>query len=182
MAKTNTSLEKKIQQTSQKAADWLLHSGIQSLDRRPPQNRGGFYAWYDVKTNTYPFIYAEITGYLTTLMLFLHQQNKNELCLKRANSAGDWIMDKHKKHLLIPCLFPVTQTLHHFKENWAYAFDNGILVNTLVNLYRYTKKKIYLTTAKTMANWMIKNLQRNDGAFFFAYNLVTREKLIDEER
>ncbi|MDO8527025.1 MAG: glycoside hydrolase family 76 protein [Deltaproteobacteria bacterium] len=173
-------MQKQIDHTLQTAIDWLITSGIQNCDPHSG-HQGGFNAWYKIETDSYPFIYAEITGYLTTLLLFLYRETGNKICLERAKKSGEWLLKKLEEHPVIPCLFPVTQTLYDLKKDWAYAFDNGILINTLVNLYRCTGNKRYLNKAKMLADWMMANLQRNDGGFFFAYNIVTKEKLFDQE-
>ena len=43
------------------------------------------------------------------------------------------------------------------KENYIYAFDNGVIINGLVNLYNKTKIKKYLYAAEKSADFLILN-------------------------
>ena len=43
------------------------------------------------------------------------------------------------------------------KENYIYSFDNGVIINGLINLYNITKIKKYLYAAEKSANFLISN-------------------------
>ncbi|OGD63330.1 hypothetical protein A2160_02490 [Candidatus Beckwithbacteria bacterium RBG_13_42_9] len=170
-----------IEKSRQLAINWLLNSGIQNFDPKD-EHLGGFNAWYDEKNDYYPFIYAEITGYLVNLHLFLYDQTKEKKYLERAILAGDWILRNQSYHSVIQCLFSVHQTIFNHKANYAYAFDNGIIINSLTNLYQISKDEKYLEAAKDVATWLINNLQKNNGSFYYAYDILKNRFYEDEER
>ena len=46
------------------------------------------------------------------------------------------------------------QSPNIFKQNQIYSFDNGVILNGLVSLYKITKKKIYFKSALKYADWL----------------------------
>ena len=72
-----------------KAAKWVLESGIQNLDKDQKTN-GGFNGWFDVSSKSYPFIYSEITGYGMSSMVYLKKIYRSDIFLSRAIEAARW--------------------------------------------------------------------------------------------
>jgi len=162
-----------ITTAAEKAISWLINSGIQNLDKDKKDLFGSFNAWYEEDTGIYPFVYSENTGYMLTMMCYLWDRTKNGEFLKRARFAGDWLLDTtHESNGGFRCLYPLNPSQFDFKKEQLYAFDNGIILNGLANLYRATKEERYLVSAVTVADWLVYSSQKPSGAFFPIYQLA----------
>ena len=140
---------------------WILKSGIQSNSIK---NKGGYYAWINSRTKNYSYIYSEITGYLITYNCFIYSQIKNRTNLRAAELAADWLINKSQKPFGgFKCFELVDKNLSIVdKSNFSYSFDNGVILNGLINLYKIKKKKKYLNSAIKCADWIIK-CSNSDG-------------------
>ena len=134
---------------------WILKSGIQINSIK---NRGGYYAWINTRTKNYSYIYSEITGYLLTYNCFIYSQIKNKTNLKAAEKAADWLISRSQKPFGgFKCFELIDKNLNIVdKSNYSYSFDNGVILNGLINLYKIKKKKKYLNSAVKCANWIVK--------------------------
>lgn len=157
---------------------WLLHSGIQNLNGKDDTN-GAFNAWYDLKLNSYPYVYSEITGYGITTLLYLNSIEKNPLLIDRAVKAADWLIN----HALLDSGGVLTRKYsspkpegddYFFESGLVFAFDSGMVLFALANLFKETRKEKYLKAAKKIADFLL-TLQREDGLFEPIYNTKTGE-------
>jgi hypothetical protein len=160
-------LETAFEACQEHAAAWLLRSGIQvvSSDRDAD---GGFAAWYDVETGSYPYVYAEISGYLVTAMSWLYQRHSDAAYLASARRAADWLLNSQIYHAAsggFRCLYPLAPSRFDYKRNWVYAFDCGVILNGLVSLYRVSGEERYLAAGIRVADWLMHTCQRPDGSF-----------------
>ena len=73
------------------------------------------------------------------------------------------------------CLVPLAPSRFDYKRDLIYAFDCGVILSGLVNAYRATGAPKYLAAAVTVADWMLRELQDERGAFKPAYNAATGE-------
>ena len=162
-----------IDPSVEKAVNWLINSGIQNIDKTREELYGSFNAWYEQDTGDYPFVYSENTGYMLTMMCYLWDRTKNEEFLKRARLAGDWLLNViHEPNGGFRCIYPLKPSRFDFKKDQMYAFDNGIVLNGLVNLYRVTKEERYLVSAVAVADYLVYYFQKPSGAFFPVYQIA----------
>ena len=163
----------KVDSSVKDAVNWLVNSGIQNMDAGKRDIYGSFNAWYEQDTGIYPFVYSENTGYMLTMMCYLWDRYGKEEYLKRGKLAGDWLLNMvHESNGGFRCLYPLNPSRFDFKKEQMYAFDNGIILNGLVNLYRATKEEKYLVAAVTVADWLVYSAQKPSGAFYPIYQLV----------
>ncbi|MFW5891517.1 MAG: hypothetical protein ACOCUI_04785 [bacterium] len=134
------------------AINWLLNSGIQNLTGK---YIGGINSWYDIEKRGFPFIYSEITGYSITFLLYLFNQTNKQIYLDRAMVAYNYLIKhaKEKKYKLFYCrfIYDEDQFLNHFC-----LFDNGIILNSFVNLYKVKNDKKILSAAIDLADSIIR--------------------------
>jgi hypothetical protein len=136
---------------------WLLESGVQTP-------HGGFAAWYDAEHQNYPYVYAEITGYLVTLLCQWHARTGEARFLAAARAAGDWLGTAADKRTGgFRCLVPLRPTEFDGKQDQVYAFDTGVIVNGLANLYRASGDDRHLAAAVRAADWLVDEALRADG-------------------
>ena len=155
----------------ERAIKWLMSSGIQNNSSEPAVH-GSFNGWYEQDTQIYPFAYSEITGYVVTLMCYLWERTKDERYLRSATMAGDWLLNAtHESSGVFRCIYPLRPSQFDFKKNQLYAFDNGVILNGLVNLYRASKQRKYLAPAVKAADWLVYRAQKPTGAFYPIYQL-----------
>lgn len=164
---------------------WLLYSGIQNVNKDEKIN-GGFNSWFDMEKKKYPFIYSEITGYGITTLLYLYRITKNKEFLNRAVLAAEWII----KVAMQECGAVKTRyyyensdanEIYSFDNQISYAFDNGTVLNGMINLYKINKNKRYLDAAVKMAEFLL-SMQKKDGLFYSTYDAKTGEKYNANEK
>ncbi len=156
--------------------NWLLNSGIQSMD--DDFTKGSMRIYYNFKTDSYAFAYSELTGYAITSFLYINEFEPDPLLIERAKLAADYIINLAEKNIygaIDDRFFYDSKTM----RPWLFSFDNGICLNGLVNLYRYTNEKKYLEIAEKIANWLINNMQKPDGSFHAAYD-YEKGKIIED--
>ncbi|MDC0153079.1 AGE family epimerase/isomerase [Candidatus Pelagibacter sp.] len=136
--------------------NWITNSGIQNK-RKKDKNYGGYYAWFDEKKRKYSYLYSEITGYLITFHCFIYSLNKSKKNLVAAEAAATWLINRAQFSFGgFKCFELINKNLNILdKSSLSYSFDNGVILNGLVNLYKITKKKKYLNSATRCADWII---------------------------
>jgi len=161
---------------------WLLYSGIRI---KTGSNQGAMYGWKDrSKTSqshsfssqsSYPFIYSEITGYAITCFSWLYSEFGYIDALSAAKDSANWVLkNKHNSsHLLVAGY----QTSHNFYQkgnmsNQIYAFDNGMIMIGLLNLYKITRDAILLSAAKQVTNALIERFF--DGSKNITYAVLDK--------
>jgi len=157
---------------------WLLKSGIQNAGG---PGKGGFNSWFDLARKDYSYIYSEITGYGITSLLYLSRYFGEEFYLDKAVSAYEWLATS----ALDDSGGVRTRDYYHDMENSGrysfdsgniYAFDNGMVLYGVVNLYKRTGDSRHLAFARTLADFLVKNMVKDDGSFYAVYNSLTGEK------
>lgn len=161
-----------------RARNWLLNSQIQDTDISSP-TYASFRAWYDTERENYSFAYSEVTGIAITAFLYLNQVGPDKVLIERAKSAADWLMESafDNQNGGFRCRY-------YCGENaffpWLCSFDVSLCLNGLVNLYRYTSDKRYLTKSQDVADWLVNFIQKEDGAFYAKYH-TGEERFIDSQ-
>ena len=152
------------------AERWLLQSGIQERQTGTPMH-GGMRAWYDQSKASFSFFYTEITGYAVTTLLYLHQLHPDPAYLERARDAAEWLLTRAREPQtgLLRCRFHAGGWEQH-----ACAFDNGMCMNGLVNMFRCTEERRYLAAALDLGAWLVDVMQATNGSFFVKYDVGTR--------
>ena len=139
------------------AVNWLINSGIQA-------ENGAFYAWYDCEKNEYSFLYPEITGYSISLLLQLYRLMNDEIFLRRAILAGEWLLEIQRKDGSFYCKFFDTTMEYKKYDSSRYTFDAAICVSGLVDLFNATFDVKFLRAAEKTGNWLVRH-QNQDGSF-----------------
>lgn len=152
-------------------ADWMTQSGIQA-------ENGGVYAWFDMQSGKYSYLYSEITGYAITAFLYMHKLYGSGEYLERAEKAARWITE----HALSKCGGVLTRQFVNehvvdestsFTNGNIYSFDTGMVLYGFAELYKATGKEAYLKHARTMADFLVDTMQNEDGSFAAIYNEET---------
>lgn len=142
------------------AVDWLIESGIQS-------ENGAFHSWYDCDENEYSFIYPETTGYSISLLLQLYHFMGNEIFLKRAISAGDWLLEIQREDGSFYSKYFDNTFGNKNCDTSLYTFDAAICASGLLDLFKATSHTKYLRASRKIGNWLIEH-QNSDGSFVAA--------------
>lgn len=116
-----------------KLVDWYLCS--------PIYKEGSYRAYYS--TFKKGLIYPEITAYAISLSCVLYKKREENRFLERAETCAKYMM-KVNQGGAVPC----------FSDNLLYAFDTGIFVSSMFDLYDLTKKQIYLDEAQKSLSWL----------------------------
>ena len=148
---------------------WLLNSGIQNTGK----DAGSINAWYDCDKNAYPCIYPETTGYAITSFLFINKQKPEAILLERAKLAAEWLIRRNALH--------ENNNNEKPESHMEYAFDNGMILAGLMNIYDTTKEKRYIKEAEKVAVTLLR-LQKPNGEFYAFYNKNTKELVDSEEK
>ena len=148
---------------ARRAAAWLMESGaqIQSADASID---GGFVSWYDAETQSYPYVYSEITGYALTMLTVMHRRTGEAKYLDRAVQAARWLMrTAHSGTGGFRCLVPLHTSRFDYKVDQIYTFDCGVILSGLVNVYRATQLPDVLAAAVRVADWLVGPAQKARG-------------------
>ena len=80
-----------------------------------------------------------------TTCVYLFKKTKKKEFIELALKSAKWLIKKAQhKNGGFRCLFIIDkQSPHSFKQDQIYAFDNGVILNGLVSLYKITKKNMY---------------------------------------
>lgn len=157
------------------AWDWLLHSGIQNQPSSPELD-GGVNAWFDLRTDSYPFIYSEITGYAVNAFLFYYAQTHEPAALQAAQKAAQWLIRNrdHETGLIRTRLNHAHFESSYF-DSWIFTFDQWIIVYSLSCLFEVTGNDLYLSAAISMADFLLDHTVNKDGSFAPVFNLKTKK-------
>jgi hypothetical protein len=149
---------------------WLLYSGIRITKGH---DRGAVYGWKNLAGTSstsssglsscpYPFIYSEITGYAVTFFSWVYSEIKTEESLEAAKLSADWIirnigLTSSSSSLLVAGRIKNSSfTDKGDLSNQIYAFDNGMIIIGLLNLYKLTKDSTVLSAAENMTKSLIQ--------------------------
>jgi hypothetical protein len=161
------------QATVDLATNWMLNSGAQ-VTGNDSQTNGGYVSWYEADTQSYPYVYSEISGYMLTMLTVLYHRYNDVRYLQSAMRTGDWFLaTAHEPTGGFRCLFPLRDTRFNYKFNQIYAFDCGVILSGLANLYRASGQAQYLTAATTVADWLVRDVQKPNTGFRPVYDIAT---------
>ena len=143
---------------------WLLYSGIR-ITSGP--DKGAVYGWKNLSRNsnlssyTYPFIYSEITGYAVTFFSWIYSELKTEESLEAAKLSAGWLIRNMDLSSSSSLLVAGHVKGDNFKDkgnlsNQIYAFDNGMIIIGLLNLYKITKDSTVLSAAENMTKSLLR--------------------------
>jgi uncharacterized protein YyaL (SSP411 family) len=119
--------------TLRRLVDWFISSPIFSGE--------AYLEYYSPTKNGLE--YPEITAYATSLSCLLYRDKKDSTFLERAKTCADY-MNKISQAGGIPCL----------RDNILYAFDTGVYISSLFDLYSLTDKESYLDEAERSLDWL----------------------------
>lgn len=127
----------------EKLVDWFLNSQI--------YNGEAYLAYYSAKREGPA--YPEITAYAISLSCILYQRKKNETFLERAETCAEYMI-KNNENGAVPC----------FTDGLLYPFDTGVFISSMFDLYKITKKEIYLREAEKSLKWLYSKADREQFA------------------
>jgi len=165
------------------AIKWITNSGIQNSN--PDMKRGGgFNSWYDMNSREYPSIFSEITGYGITTLLYLYKMTGNSMFLERAKEAGNWVL----RNALYECgavkikyFYSKTYDPHSFESGVTCAFDNGMILFGLTNLFKFSNQNKYLEASARIGDFLVEVAQQKNGLFLAVYDTKTG-KIMDSSK
>jgi uncharacterized protein YyaL (SSP411 family) len=141
---------------------WLLSSDIRI---HAGKNKGAVYGWKNLNPVSFPFIYSEITGYSITAFCWLYAKSASQAALEAAMQSASWIERNMHSYLLFARHLAANDPNN--LSNIFYAFDNGMIMIGLFNLYKITKRAETLFLAEEMAKSIIEH-------FFDGSKLIAR--------
>ncbi len=160
-------MEQSLNQSLEKALCWLSESGVRVSDPNIPAY-GGLLNGYDWKNKNYPYVYNEITGYGISAYVQFYRWFREEAFLNYAVQAADYLLKFQVKNESVFQFgaFPHSLSLKdNAVKNLYYAFDAGICIQGLMDLYLALGDRKYLRSAVDASRWLIR-MQRSDGSFF----------------
>lgn len=145
---------------------WLLTSGIQN-------DAGGVARSYRADTREYGSISPEMTGYYISALSKSAVDDEAAL-LEKASKSGRFLMEH---------AFDVSSELFPYElggadnssAQQAHFFDSGIVVRSLLHLWKATSEFGYRECAERCGTALQTRLSRVDGSFFPIYDMATGE-------
>lgn len=141
---------------------WLLSSGIQSEE-------GGFYAWQDMDDNSHSYLYSEITGYAITTMCFIYKLTKDEIFMRKARAAAQWILqDAIDPSGGVLTRKYVKNSVDHysFERGNVYSFDCAMVAFGMLKLYKATSDAAYLHCAEKIVGFLNNKMRKDSGLYY----------------
>src|ERR687884_1202796 len=138
--------------------EWLLRSGIRIKNGL---KKGAMYGWKNLNPPSYPFTYNEITGYAITSFLYKYSELGEPEALEAAKDSANWIVKNIRSSSSSYLLPAGSIETHNFNQkgdlsNQIYAFDNGMVIIGLLNLYKVINDTNLLKYAEKMAKSLIE--------------------------
>ena len=174
---------KTIDEALKHSINWLEKSGIQNSQNKKNQLSGSVNAWYDPKKKKYSFVYSEINGYFMTMMVFLYKRTGEKKYLDRGLEAAKWLISNAQENNGgFRCLFLIDKNSSHaHKKDQIYSFDNGVIINGLVSLYKETKKSFLIKSAEKCGNWIINYCIDNNSLVKPVYE-IEQNKFFESDK
>ncbi len=174
---------KTIDDALKHSINWLEKSGIQNSQNKKNRLSGSVNAWYDPQKKKYSFVYSEINGYFMTMMVFLYKRTGEEKYLDRGLEAAKWLISNaQEKNGGFRCLFLIDKNSSHaHKKDQIYSFDNGVIINGLVSLYKETKKSFLIKAAEKCGNWIINYCIDNNSLVKPVYE-IEQNKFFESDK
>ncbi len=165
-----TPLKAKETQTVTEPVDrafrWLRDSGIQ-IRSDQPSKEGGVASWYDLDRKSYPFIYAEITGYAVNAFLFQYRSTGDGTYKASAIRAGDWLLNNRCPLTgLVQTRYWLDDSKAPYFDQCFFMFDQWIIVYGLACLAEVTREARFLNGAVSIAKFLLGKTVREDGFFY----------------
>lgn len=153
-------------------ANWLKKNGKNSREHGDgtygPLNGG-----YDAAKKRYEPVYHEINGYAISCFLHLYRHTNDKPWLSHAIAIGDYLIStqNRKNGEVAASAFSHSLLPSNLKQlTKYYAFDNGMIVSGLMDLYETTKEQKYYEAGRRCIIWLTNSLQMSDGAFHSYYD------------
>lgn len=159
-----------MKESNNKLKNWIINSGIVESSNDPLLN-GAVHSFYDLKNNTFGFLYPEITGYFIDTMHFLYNTEKQEKYKLLAEASANWLITVYEKYGgIVMGIENNTPT-----QNLSFSFDTGICSSAMFKCYELTNNKKYLDFGVSLLNWINSGSIENNGTIlpFFDHNKKT---------
>ncbi len=159
------------------ASNWLTESGIIHRDTEySPYGpvKGG----YLLDEEKYDHIYHETNGYAISCFVNLHRTTGDDKYIEHAKAIGDYLLStlSGEDGEVSASAFVHSVSLPELRPVRKYfAFDNGMIVSGLLDLYEATREPKYYMAGKSCMSWVMDSLQQSDGAFHSHYDAETSE-------
>lgn len=151
---------------------WLRDSGIQVRSDKP-STEGGVAAWFDLDRNSYPFIYAEITGYAVNAFLFQQEVTGDPSYLGSASRAGDCLLkNRCSKTGLVQTRYWLDETKAPYYDQCFFTFDQWIIVYGLACLAEVSQEPRFRDGAISIAKFLLAQTVRGDGFFYPLFDVA----------
>jgi hypothetical protein len=133
-------------------ARWISDSGIQISSG---EDQGALCAWIERPSGSPSFLYAEITGYLISMITNLRHTSNEPQWISMACDAGNWLVSvaQHASGLILGRKYGgPNEDFFSFENRHVALFDNCAVGYGLMNLYKMTGEQRYLQHALEIAD------------------------------
>ena len=143
----------------------LINSGIVNSSNNLP-DYGAVHSFYDLKNDTFAFLYPEITGYFIDTMHFLYHINKQKKYKLLAEASANWLINIFEKFNGIV----MNIENNHPTQNLSFSFDSGICSTAMLKCYELTNNKKFLDFGSSLLNWINSGSIEDDGTILPFFN------------
>jgi len=154
-----------------KSREWLLNSGIQSIDN-DPKFFGGVNAWFSDKSKDYEFIYTEISGYYLSSLTEIYLDSLDVDTLHHADICSKWIINQallENGAVITRRYYAESYDRFDEKKGIACTFDVGMCLAGLLNLYSVNKERYLIDAAINMGDFICRSADQF-GNFYPLYD------------
>jgi hypothetical protein len=134
-----------------RAGDWYLHSGIQ-------ESQGGVARFRRTDLGRNARVSSEITGYSISFLVYAFERTADPSYLEAARKSAQFLI-RHVWDSAVG-LFPFEHSFNGSQpEPLAYFFDSGIIVRSLLALWRATGEPEFLVAASLGGRGMLSHFK-----------------------
>jgi hypothetical protein len=156
-----------------RAGRWFLQSGVQ-------EPNGGVARFYRLDTQQNHRISTEITGYAAATFVYLHEMTGKPEYLERAVACARFLTRVAWDRALAAFPFEYADGAAS-PDPLAYFFDSGIAVRGLLSVWRATRDREFLETARACGRSMATDFAGEDSEFHPILSLVDKQP-VDRDR
>lgn len=145
---------------------WISGSGIQRLT----EDRaliGGVYRGFDRQSDSYQYLYCEITGYYASAMINRYRRSSEPDMLYRSRSAAEFLLStlNDAKDEISGRAFPHSLDLSGRPKESYYSFDNAMCLQGLLHLQAADPYPRLMQAVTAVGGWLLE-MQRPDGSYW----------------
>jgi uncharacterized protein YyaL (SSP411 family) len=159
------------------AVTWLVNTDVRQL-ADAHKGFGGVKQGYNWETQSYPYVYSEITGYAVSCFVNMYRWSGETRYLDLARQSAQFLLDIQDKtdRVAFRGAIPQGLSLPELDVMPQYhSFDAAMCLQGLLDLNAIEQTPVLRMTSQSIGDWLVTQMQQESGAFLSMHNALTGE-------